>query len=323
MNAAPRPSPEWSGHAWTVGPKMAEWLRPPRPPRSRPWRRRVDTLAGRPVCVTGQYRPRNDTDTLVIILHGLGGCADSSYCAAAADAVDRHGYATLRLSLRGADRSGDDLYHGGLTADLRATLTAPAFDRYPRKLVIGYSLGGHIALRAAVDLDVSELRGVAAICAPLDLEVAQRNIDAGRLGVYREYLLRELRQLYRAVHRRGGAPTPLDRITRVRSLREWDALTVVPRFAFDDVRDYYRRASVAGDLHELERPALLVAASHDPLVPPEAIEPGLSNAGPQLTTHWLDRGGHVYLPTDLRLGPNGPPGLIPQVLRFLDRQAAA
>lgn len=323
MPSDPPRAPDWSGHAWTLGSKLAEWLRPPHPPRSRPWRRRVDSRRGRPVCVTGQYRPRSDTDTLVVVVHGLGGCADSGYCAAAASAVDRRGYAALRLSLRGADRSGDDIYHGGLADDLRAALTAPAFDRYSRKFVIGYSLGGHIALRAALDLDVSELLGVAAVCSPLDLEVAQRNIDAGPLGIYREYLLRELRQLYRAVCRRGGAPTPLDRITRVRSLREWDALTVVPRFAFDDVRDYYRRASVAGDLDALERPALLVAARHDPLVPPEAIEPGLSNAAAQLTTRWLDRGGHVYLPSDLRLGLEGPAGLIPQVLAFLDRHAAA
>lgn len=320
MDSSASDARPWSGHAWTVGPKLGEWLRPPRPPRARPWRRRVGLRNGSPVCVTGQYRPRRDTDTLVVVVHGLGGCADSGYCAAAARAIDRSGYASLRLSLRGANRSGDDIYHGGLTDDLRAALTAPAFDRYSHKFILGYSLGGHLALRAALDLEISEFVAAAAVCSPLDLEAAQRNIDASGAGIYREYLLRELRHVYRAVARRGGEPTPLDRIRLVRSLREWDALTVVPRFGFSDVRDYYERSSVGGELDELERPALLVAARHDPLVPPAAIEPGLPAPSEPLTTRWIERGGHVYFPRTLRLGFDGPTGLVPQILGYFDAQ---
>jgi len=320
MDFLSRTARRWSGHAWTIGPKMAELLRPSRPPRSRPWRRLIGRRGATSVCVTGRYRPRSDSDVLVVVVHGLGGCADSGYCVSAARAIDSRGYASLRLSLRGADRSGDDIYHGGVTDDLRAALTAPAFDRYSHKFVLGFSLGGHLALRAAVDLDIDEYVAAAAVCSPLHLEGAQRAIDSPAGGIYRRYLLRELRRIYRAVAERGGAPTPLDRVTRVRTLREWDALTVVPRFEFVDVSDYYRRASVAGDLDGLERPALLVATRFDPLVPPDAIDPHTPAPPNPLRVEWLKRGGHVYLPPDLRIGFDGPSGVVPQILSYFDRQ---
>jgi hypothetical protein len=309
-----------SGHAWTIGPKLRDLTNPAEPPPSIGWHRRVDRLDDRPVHVTGRYRHRGDSKTLAILVHGLGGCADSGYVLRAARALDELGIATLRLSMRGADRSGEDIYHGGLTDDINAALTDPALAGYDRRFVIGFSLGGHIALRTAIDATDDRLTAAAAICSPLDLGAAQRGIDRPGQFVYREYLLRELRDGYRGLAERGAAPTPAERVARVRSLREWDALTVVPRFGFGDVDDYYRRASVAGDLGGLDRPALLVAARHDPMIGPSAIESGLSSASYRLTVRWSERGGHVFFPEKLDLGFGPRTGLIPQIMAWFERQ---
>jgi hypothetical protein len=309
------------GHLWTVGPKLIETLRPPRAPESVSWRRRVDTRSGAPVWVTGQYRQRPSSDTLVILVHGLGGCADSTYVRDAAAQVDDHGYSTLRLSLRGAPRDGEDMYHAGLVADLKAALTDSTFERYRRIWVIGFSMGGHLTLRAALDCDVDRFERAAAICSPLDLSVAQRNLDAPSSLVYREYILRELRAMYREVSRRGRGTAPLTRVQQVGSLREWDALTVVPRWGFGTVEHYYQTVSVAGDLAELERPSLLVASRGDPMVSPATIEPGLENASKALSVAWADRGGHVYLPPSLDLGFSGESGVIGQVLGWMSRES--
>ena len=306
------------GHLWTVGPKFLETLRPPDAPTSVPWRRRVDSRSGAGVYVTGRYRRRAESDTLVILIHGLGGCADSTYVRGAAARVDAHDYSTLRLSLRGAPRDGEDMYHAGLAADLEAALTDTEFERYRRIWVIGFSMGGHLTLRAALDCDVDRFDRAAAICSPLDLSIAQDNLDAPASLAYREYILRELRAMYRKVAERGRGTVPVSRVDQVRSLREWDALTVVPRWGFGDVENYYRTVSVAGDLGDLQRPSLLVASRGDPMVSPATIEAGLDDASPALSVAWADRGGHVYLPSSLDLGFPGQPGVIGQILGWMN-----
>jgi uncharacterized protein len=257
----------------------------------------------------------------VVVVHGLGGHADSAYMIDAAAAVERRGHSCLRLCLRGAAGSGEDIYHAGLTDDLEAALGHPDFSRYQHLLVIGYSLGGHVALRCAVDGADDRLRAVCAVCPPLDLAAVQAWLDAPRRKIYREYILRELRAMYAEVARRGRAPTPLDRVRQVRTLREWDALTVVARFGFDDVDHYYRSMSVGPCLDDLSVPALLVVARHDPMIPAHSIEAALPSSPTDLQLCWADTGGHVFFPAAVELGLGGRGGLLSQALEWLDSRA--
>ena len=97
-------------------------------------------------------------------------------------------------------------------------------------------------------------------------------------------------------------------------------MTVVMRFGFRSVEDYYRRESVASRLHRLDVPSLIVASRHDPLVPVTTVEPALADASEALSVRWVEPGGHVYFPRRLDLGQPGGLGLERQVLRWLAMQ---
>jgi hypothetical protein len=99
------------------------------------------------VRLTGLLSEIPGSQTVLLIVHGLSGNALSPYCTRAAYAAAQSGFSSLRLSLRGADYSGEDIFHGGTTDDLRAALAAPEIARYKHVLLLGYSVGGHIALR--------------------------------------------------------------------------------------------------------------------------------------------------------------------------------
>jgi len=238
----------------------------------------------------------------------------------AAKAVAEAGQASLRLSLRGADLSGEDFYHFGLTDDLRAALASPELRRFRRIFLVGYSLGGHIALRAAIDQIDSRLCGVAAICPPLDLIANAAAFDAPALTAYRRYIFAGLNRIYAAVAARRKVPTAVAVVKQARTCAERDELTVVPRFGFASARDYYLRAGVAPAIHRLTIPSLLVASLNDPLVPPHTLRSVEANASPALTTRWVDTGGHIYFPArvDLRFG--GGLGLERQAVSWLTRQ---
>ena len=97
---------------------------------------------------------------------------------------------------------------------------------------LGYSLGGHVSLRYALDVSDPRVRAVAAVCAPLDLDRSATHIDALRSFIYRRHVLDGLNEIYNAVAARSTVPTPPARVARARRMRDWDSLTVVPRFRF-------------------------------------------------------------------------------------------
>lgn len=269
------------------------------------------------VRLTGLLSEVAGADTIVLIVHGLSGNAASPYCASAARAAQQAGFSSLRLSLRGADYSGEDILHGGITQDVWAALAAPSIARYQNVLLLGYSVGGHIVLRAAVERLDGRVRAAAAICPPLDLNHATTAFDHPAQTPYRNHIFHGLNRAYAATAARGRVDVPLAVVARARTCRERDSLTVVNRFGFRSVEDYYDRESVAPRLHSLRVPSLVVASRRDPLVPTETILPALDGASRALSVAWVEAGGHVYFPKTLDLGQPGPLGLEHQVIRWL------
>jgi predicted alpha/beta-fold hydrolase len=151
--------------------------------------------------LTGLLSEIADSETILLIVHGLSGNALSPYCARAAHAAAQSGFSSLRLSLRGADYSGEDIFHGGTTEDLHAALAAPVIARYKSVLLLGYSVGGHIALRAAIDPVDARLRAAAAVCPPLDLNAATTAFDRPGRKPYRRHIFRDLNKAYAALTR--------------------------------------------------------------------------------------------------------------------------
>ena len=308
------------GHFWSVVPELRASVLPPAQPVSLPFHVVVKDPRMGEVRVGGLLNDARASDTLVIIIHGAGGSAYSPCCLAAAKAVAHAGYASLRLTLRGADLSGEDFYHCGLTDDLRAALASPGVRRFRRVFLLGYSIGGHIALRAAIERIDPRLRGAAAICPPLDLVASAAAFDEPQRLPYRRYIFAGLNRIYAAVAARRKGFAPLAAVKRARSCAERDELTVVPRFGFASARDYYLCAGVAPIIHQLAIPSLVVAGFNDPLVPLHTLRAAVAAAPPALTARWIKKGGHVYFPAETDLGFGGRPGLEHQVVSWLGRQ---
>lgn len=312
-------------HLWTLWPLLRPSRGLPPAPPGEPWTTTVDDPVTGRVPLTGVLHRVAGARTVVVLVHGLGGSRDSRYMLPTAGAAAALGLAALRLDLRGADRRGDDLHHAGLGADVAAAIASPALAAYDAVVVLGFSLGGHLVLRYAVGEAIDpRLRAVAAVCSPLHLARAQAAFDEPSRWAYRRYILGGLAELYAAYAARHVVPHPVEEVRRVRTLRDFDRLVVVPRFGFADPDDYYRRESVASRLDHLHVPALLVAAEGDPMVPPVAIRHAVEEApGTRLEVRWLRRGGHVSFPAGLDLGVAGPRGLAGQVLAWLAAHAAS
>ena len=292
------------GHLWTLGPHVVSTLRPPSTPPAVAWSTGAQHPEGGAIRLTGLFT-RASTRDLVVLVHGLGGHPDADYMRRAAAAVHRAGPSTLRLALRGADRSGHDYYHAALTEDLHAALASPALTGFERIFVVGFSLGGHMTLRAATEPAIDpRVVAVCGVCPPLDLRAGQRHLDQHRLKIYRHHVLRGLKAIYAGVAARGPVPLPLASARRITTLFDWDEAVVAPRHGFSGARDYYERASAGPHLPALRRPALIVAAEQDPMVPAASLRPYLE--APAVTEKMARAGGHVAFPATSTSGSAAP-----------------
>lgn len=320
------------GHYWTLRPFASgryeatrPCVTPPRqagiPPLTA-WTTEVEDGVWGALRLSGWLHAPASARALLLVVHGLGGNADSLYSSRAVGAALARGWACLRISLRGADGGGGGFYHAALTDDLHAALESPMLAGFDDVYVIGYSLGGHLALRFASEAHDRRVRSVAAVCAPIDLGRSVLALDRPGCWPYRFYVLRRLKQCYAAVARLRPVPTPFETVRAVRFLRDWDACTVVPRYGFSSPEDYYARASAAGRLTALRVPALLVNTDHDPMVPASTVRPALPAAAPALDVRWLRTGGHVGFPPDTDLGEPTGRGLERQIASWLERAGA-
>jgi len=287
------------GHAWTTYVHLRDRLRPPTQ-EAAPWSATVDDALLGPVRLTGWHKRVSPTD-LLILVHGLGGHADSGYVVRMARAAEALGLSTLRLSLRGADRSGEDYYHAGLTDDVRAALDDPELATYQRVTVLGFSMGGHIALRLAAE-NHPRVSAYAAICAPLDLAASCDFIDRPRSLPYRRHLLSGLKEMYREYARRRPEQSIAESaLRRIRRIRDYDEAVIVPRHGFRSADDYYRRASASSVLGAIEAPTLFLATEGDPMITPDTLVRHLARRSRSVDVRWLEHGGHVAFPRRARL----------------------
>ena len=307
------------GHAWTLAPHVLDTLRPPPVPACSDFSVEVDDGSGTAIALTGHLTAVDGARAAVVVVHGLGGDADSVYMRRAAAAVSDAGLSCLRINLRGADRRGEDFYHAGLTADLHSVLGSSELAGLDSLLVLGYSLGGHMTLRAATEGFDPRVRAVAAVCSPLDLDRSAMAIDRPALWLYRSHVLRGLKEMYASVARRREVPLPAAAAGRIRWLRDWDDQIVAPRHGFDGATDYYERMSAGHRLDKVSVPALIVAAEHDPMVPAGTLRPSLRKVSDLVDVRWTSRGGHVGFPSNLDLGVKARPGLERQVVHWLAR----
>ena len=242
-----------------------------------------------------QPGPREDHRALVIV-HGLGGSDASAYVVATGRLAWARGWHVVRMNMRG---SGDGfslcplLYNAGLDSDLLAALSALS-SLVPRISVAGFSLGANLALlmlgRRREHLPAA-LDGTAAVSPPLDLAACADALEAPGNGLYQRYFMQMLAEGYRSRHRARPDLFAGGRELGLRTVREFDDRITAPFGGYESAAQYYERSSAGPWLATIDRPALVLAAADDPMIPPAAVTRW--PVSPLVRREILPTGGHV------------------------------
>ena len=234
---------------------------------------------------------------LVILIHGLTGCEDSIHVRASARSLLRAGFPVMRLNLRGAGPAlglCHEQYHAGRTGDFRAVLAQlPARLGRNGVAAVGYSLGGNMLLKyLGEEGAAAPLCAAAAVSVPIDLAAAAGSFHRPRNRFYKRYLLDRMKK--DAFGARDGLPKPWrEPVRRARTIVEYDAVYIAPRYGFGTVERYYADCSALRFMPAIRVPTLIVHARDDPWIGPEPFDTYRWQDNPALMPCLHDSGGHA------------------------------
>ena len=235
----------------------------------------------------------------VVLVHGLEGSSQSGYMKSMAQAALVAGFAAHRFNMRscgGTEALCPTTYHSGLTGDLLFVLRQLAQQGPAPIFLVGYSLGGNVALKLAGEQGEEApalLAGVCAVSTPIDLAGCARCLEAPVNRIYEQRFLRKLKRRIRVKHRYLPERYPLDGLNGLASIREFDERFTAPGFGFRDAAHYYETQSAGRFLDRVRIPVLLIQARDDPVIPFDIFEHPVFRQNPHLQLLAVERGGHL------------------------------
>jgi uncharacterized protein len=239
---------------------------------------------------------------LLVLFHGLEGSSRSHYAEAFADFAQTRGMAYAVPHFRGCSgelNHAPRAYHSGDFAEVGWMLQQFRARHHGPIIAVGVSLGGNALLRWAEEMGDSAaavVRGVAAVCSPIDLAAGGYAIGRGfnRLVYTRMFLNTMVPKALRKLEQHPGLFDGAA-LKAARDLYEFDNIFTAPLHGFKSTEDYWARASAKPHLAAIRVPALVVNARNDPFVPAWCL-PSQGDVGAHVTLWQPAHGGHVGFP---------------------------
>lgn len=235
---------------------------------------------------------------IVLLVHGLAGCHQSTYMVRMADKLSQRDYRVFRLDMRGCG-AGESVAkvpaHCGLSNDFASALYFIA-ELYPdaETSIVGFSMSGTVTLNMlaeAGDMRIGNLQRSLVINSPIDLAHVERHFGSFWGRKYNRFFVKLIwDQLMRRWQQFPDiAPDTIPK--RPPRLRDIDELVVAPAGGYASAEDYYAKASPKLKLQSIKQPVTIVFSADDPVVPIDPLlESPRSSSVEVITTK---HGGHL------------------------------
>ncbi|GAA4824665.1 alpha/beta hydrolase [Marinicella pacifica] len=213
-------------------------------------------------------QPKNNKQTAILI-HGWEGSAMSTYLQRMAHQLYAAGIGVYRLNLRDHGDShhlNEALFHSCRLDEVVASLKQLQARFVGQDLyLIGFSLGGNFAVRAAADRDLS-FTGVYAVSPPVNPENSMQAIEASKL--YGPYFLRKWKRSLAIKqnhfpHLFEGHPWQ-----QLNSLKELTETLVLKHTEYKTIEAYFYGYSLTPEvIKNINSPTQIITAWDDPVIP--------------------------------------------------------
>ncbi|MFC5190387.1 YheT family hydrolase [Algoriphagus aquatilis] len=283
--------PKWlfNGHLETIYPALFRQVT-----FKNPHRERIETPDGDFLDLDWY---KGNHSRLVIISHGLEGNSSRPYMLGMAQKFFSEGFDVLTWNYRGCSEELNQkaiFYHSGATYDLMSVFTHTQ-KNYQEVYLVGFSLGGNLTLKFLGEVKNSfpKIKKAAAISVPLDLGGSCDKISTGQNLMYSKRFLKTLKE---KVSRKAALfpdELPLEKLQKVKSLRDFDDMITGPLHGFADAKEYYQVNSSLQFLDRIEVPTLILNAQNDPFLSQTCYPFSLAKKLDLVFFEFPKHGGHV------------------------------
>ncbi|GAB2490665.1 YheT family hydrolase [Algoriphagus taiwanensis] len=234
---------------------------------------------------------------LVIVSHGLEGNSTRPYVLGMVREFIRRGFDVLAWNYRGCGTEMNQkpiFYHSGATYDLD-TVVDHAGKKYQEINLIGFSLGGNLTLKYLGEKRIRnpKIRKAVAISVPVDLAKSCDKISSGENIIYSKRFLSTLKEKVIRKSQLFPGELPIQDLSKVKTLRDFDDFFTGPLHGFQDAAEYYEVNSSVQFLDQIEVPTLLLNAQNDPFLSETCFPVRICRKSETVHLEIPKHGGHV------------------------------
>ncbi len=286
------------GHSQTIAAYL--WPRRFRFASKRDQERLFEVAPGVKVLAHCRWQSDAKACPTIIAWHGIEGSTSSNYMQATAEKGFRAGFNVIRVNFRncgGTEHLTSTIYHGGLSADLRAVVKELLEkDRISRMFLIGFSLGGNLVLKLAGEYGnhaPKEILGVCAVSPSVDLSTSADLIMKRSNWIYHQDFVRRLKKRIRTNHKLYPELYDISGLGQARTIKEFDDRFTARAHGFANADDYYSRSSSLKVVDQIRIPTLIIHAEDDPFIPFAPLHDPVVADNPYILLVGPKQGGHV------------------------------
>lgn len=231
----------------------------------------------------------NESEGIVIIVHGLESNSNSSVCVNMARSFHSHNLDVACINFRGCSGTPNDTliqYHGGFTDDVTQLIQLLS-ERYSGKnvenvdkkpiYISGFSLGANIVLKCIGELSMDavtkyNLRGAAVTAAPFHLRPHHRRLidEPVQRLIYTSSLLKSMKtKLDDLVDQFFDGDVETDKldywkIKNATTIAEIEDFMIAPLYGFKDKFDYFEKSASLPLTDDIAVPTFVLNSCDDP-----------------------------------------------------------
>jgi uncharacterized protein len=233
--------------------------------------------------------------TVILLVHGMGGCSESSYMRRIARKLWIRGFTVIMMNQRGSGLGmglSDRLWNGGSSDDLDMVLKYIT-KNYPNNSIdiIGFSLSGNILLKyLGEQKKIMEIRKAFAVNPPIDLKMASYVLSKTKWGrVLNDYYMK---QIYLQVEAMAECfSDTFIPSTKSETILEFDEAYTAPVAGYKNADEYYSACSAKNFLEDIVVPTTILCAMDDPFIEPSIFKSVRMSSAIELNTP--ENGGHM------------------------------
>jgi len=237
---------------------------------------------------------------LVIVLAGLEGKSHSMYARSSIKHFNDQGWDALGLNYRGCSGEPNRLlrgYHMGASEDVKVVVEhAIKAHSYEEIVLIGFSLGGNLALKYAGEashLLPKQVKAAIVISAPMDLQASEERMNRWYNWHYVKWFMLTLN--WKANRKKQQYPKQLDSYRGFfmsGNFIYFDTHFTAPANGFASVQDYWEKSSCRSYLANITIPTLIIAAKNDTFLSENCYPLEAAKTNPNLFLEMPKTGGH-------------------------------